>query len=167
MNERERDKPKLMSKKMNKLLIIPILLFCCNLFSQQVQSNTSKTNVNISEQRELNLKPESTIINVPLESDLSKYKKIVLSIMGANYSINKNRVPQAIRQSKFILEKKNFKKGKTKMKEDTLYLFWTCSKEYDDITTTLVIRDYNFKVLYSATYTNIGTSKILSFIMSI
>lgn len=152
---------------MNKLLLILILLFSCNLFSQQVQSSTSKTNVNISEQRELNLKPESKVINIPLVSDLSKYKKITLSIAGSNYKLNKYHVAQAIGQSKFILEKKKFKKGKTKMDEDTLYFFWTCSKVYDDITTNLVIRDYNFKVLYSATYTNVATSKILSFIMSI
>ena len=131
-------------------------------YSQQVQG----TNVNITKERELVLKPESTIINVTLETDLSKYKKLVLSVEGWAARANENDIRNALKQSIFNVDKKDFKKGKTKMEEDTIYFFWNRSDDGDDRTTTIVVRDSNMKVLYSASHTNVGRAKMLDFIIS-
>ena len=131
-------------------------------YSQQVQG----TNVNITKERELVLKPESTIINVTLETDLSKYKKLVLSVAGWAARANENDIRNALKQSIFNVDKKDFQKGKTKMEEDTIYFFWNRSDDGDDRTTTIVVRDSNMKVLYSASHTNVGRAKMLDFIIS-
>ena len=147
---------------MKKLIIISLVFLSIDSYSQQVQG----TNVNITKERELVLKPESTIINVTLETDLSKYKKLVLSVEGWAARANENDIRNALKQSIFNVDKKDFKKGKTKMEEDTIYFFWNRSDDGDDRTTTIVVRDSNMKVLYSASHTNVGRAKMLDFIIS-
>lgn len=147
---------------MKKLIIISLVFLSIDSYSQQVQG----TNVNITKERELVLKPESTIINVTLETDLSKYKKLVLSVAGWAARANENDIRNALKQSIFNVDKKDFQKGKTKMEEDTIYFFWNRSDDGDDRTTTIVVRDSNMKVLYSASHTNVGRAKMLDFIIS-
>ncbi len=143
------------------------LFFSFQSFSQQAQGQSVKTNVSITKQRDLELKPESSTINVPLVTYLTQYKKIVLSIEGWAKKTNEKDIRNALKQSIFVVEKKDFKKGKTKMNSDTLYFFWNRSADHDDRNTTIVVRDHNMKVLYSATHTNVGRAKMLDFILSI
>jgi len=153
---------------MKKIIIASLLLtFCLKSYSQQVQGQAVKTNVNITKERELVLKPESKTINVPLEVDLTDYKNIVLSVEGWARKANEKDIRKALKQSIFTVDKKDFKKGKTKMDKETLYFFWNRSADGDDRTTTIVVRDYKMKVLYSATHTNVGRAAMLDFILSI
>lgn len=144
------------------IIIISILLLSIESYSQQVQG----TSVNIRNERELVLKPESTVIYTPLKTDLTKYKNLVLSVEGWAAYQNENEIRNALNQSIFKVDKKEFKKGKTKMEEDTLYFFWNRSNDSDDRTTTIILRDFNMKVLYSATHTNAGRAKMLDFILN-
>jgi macrodomain Ter protein organizer (MatP/YcbG family) len=152
---------------MKRIIIVTAFLLSLNSYSQQVQGQAVKTNVNITKQRELVLKPESKTINVPLVTDLTNYKNIVLSVEGWSRKANEKDIRNALKQSIFIVEKKDFKKGKTKMKDDTLYFFWNRSNDNDDRTTTIIVRDYKMKVLYSASHTNVGRAEMLAFILSI
>lgn len=153
---------------MKKIIIVSLFLtFCFKSYSQQAQGQAVKTNVNITEQRDLELKPESSTINIPLETDLTKYKKIVLSVEGWAKKANEKDIRNALKQSIFIVEKKDYKKGKTKMNSDTLYFFWNRSADHDDRNTTIIVRDSDMKVLYSASHTNVGRAKMLNFILSI
>ena len=112
------------------------------------------------------MKPESTVINIPLETDLSQYKKLVLSVQGWAANANEHDIRNALKQSIFNVDKKDFKKGKTKMEEDTLYFFWNRTDDGDDRTTTIIVRDFNMKLLYSASHTNVGRAKMLDFILN-
>jgi hypothetical protein len=151
---------------MKNLILIAFTLLSLDSYSQQVQGQSVKTNVNITKERELVIKPEATVINIPLESDLSKYKNIVLSVQGWAPKANEKDIRNALKQSIFIVDKRAYKKGKTVMEEDTIYFFWNRSEDGDDRTTTIIVRDYNMKVLYSATHTNVGRAKMLDFILS-
>lgn len=152
---------------MKKILVFSILLICANTYAQQSQGQAVKTNVSVNSQRNLSLKPEATIVNVPLETDLSKYKRIVLSVEGWSDKANEKYIRNTLKQSIFIVEKKDFKKGKTVMQSDTLYLFWNRSADHDDRTTTIVVRDSENKVLYSVSHTNVGRAKMLDFLLSV
>ena len=152
---------------MKNLLLIATLLLSITTYSQIEKEENINSKIILKEQRVLNLKPESSIINVPLEVDLRNYKNIVLSVEGWLDVSNEKEIRDALKQSIFTVERKNYKKNKTVLKEDTLYLFWNQSNEWDDRTTTLIIRDSNFNVLYSVTHTNVGKAKILSFLLSI
>lgn len=149
------------SHKMKKIITISFLFITTNTYSQV------NTNINISNERQAVMQPESSIINIPLQCDLSKYKKIVLSVQGWAASLNEKDIRNALKQSIFIVDKKRFNKDKTEMEEDTIYFFWNRSEDGDDRTTTIIIRDYNMKVLYSATHTNVGRAKMLDFILSL
>jgi hypothetical protein len=151
---------------MKNLLMIVILLFSFDVYSQQAQGQSVKTNVNITNERDLVLKPESTVIITPLENDLKSYKKIIISVEGWASAGNEKDIRNALKQSIFIVDKKDYKKGVTKMEEDTIYFFWNRSEDGDDRTTTIVLRDYKMKVLYSATHVNVGRAKMLDFILS-
>ena len=145
---------------MKKLAIIAFLFLSIDSYSQV------NTNVNIRNEREVVLQPESSVINIPLESDLSKYKKIILSVQGWAASANEKDIRNALKQSIFIVDKKDYEKGKTVMQEDTIYFFWNRSDDGDDRTTTIILRDFNMKVLYSASHTNVGRAKMLDFILN-
>lgn len=151
---------------MKKLIMIAVLFLSLDSYSQQVQGQAVNTNVNVTKERELVLKPESTVINIPLETDLSGYKKIVLSVQGWAAHANEKDIRNALKQSIFIVDKKDYEKGVTKMEEGTMYFFWNRTEDGDDRTTTIIIRDFNMKVLYSASYTNVGRAKMLDFILS-
>jgi predicted transcriptional regulator len=151
---------------MKKLIMIAFLIVTIDLYSQQVQGQDVNTNVNIKKERELALKPEATVINIPLEADLSKYKKIVLSVQGWSAKQNEKDIRNALKQSIFNVDKKNFEKGVTKMEEDAIYFFWFRTNDLDDRTTTIILRDFNMKVLYSATHINVGRAKMLDFILN-
>lgn len=151
---------------MKNLIIVAILFISIDSYSQQLQGQAVNTNVNITKERELLLKPEATIVNIPLETDLSKFKKIVLSVQGWAANANEKEIRNALTQSIFIVDKKDYKKGATKMEEDTIYFFWYRTDDGDDRTTTVIVRDFNMKVLYSASHTNVGRAKILDFILS-
>ena len=150
---------------MKKLIIIVFVFSSINSYSQQVQGQAVNNNVNIRNERELVLQPETTIINIPLEISLSKYKKIVLSIEGWAARENEKDIRKALKQSIFNVEKSDFKKGVSKMEEDTIYFFWNRSDDGDDRSTTIIVRDFNMKVLYSASHTNVGRAKMMDFIM--
>ena len=145
---------------MKNIIVIAFLFLSIDSYCQQVQGQK----VNITNERDL--QPESTIINVPLETSLSKYKNIVLSVEGWAANANEKDVRKALKQSIFIVEKKDYQKGVTKMEENTLYFFWYRSTEGDDRATTIVLRDFNMKVLYSASHTNVGSAKMLNFLLS-
>lgn len=51
------------------------------------------------------------------------------------------------------------------MEENTIYFFWNRSDDGDDRSTTILVKNYNLKVLYSATHTNVGSAKMLEFIL--
>lgn len=146
--------------------MIAFLFLSIDSYSQQFQGQAVNTNVNIKKERELVLKPESTVINIPLETDLSSYKKIVLSVQGWAANANEKDIRNALKQSIFNVDTKDYKKGVTKMEEDAIYFFWNRSEDSDDRTTTIIVRDFNMKVLYSATHTNVGRAKMLDFILS-
>ena len=152
---------------MKKLIIIAFLFLSIDSYSQQVQGQAVNTNVNITKERELVLKPESTVINIPLETDLSKYKKIVLSIEGWSAKQNEKDIRNALKQSIFNVDREDFEKGVTKMEEDALYFFWFRTNDGDDRTTTIIVRDFNMKVLYRASHTNVGRAKMLDFLLSL
>ena len=153
---------------MKKLIIITFLLLSINSYSQQIQGQAQEvnTNVKITKERDVILQPESTVINVPLTTDLSNYKKLVLSVVGWSAYSNEIDIRKALKQSIFNVEKKTYVKGKTKLEEDTLYFFWNRSEDGDDRSTTIVLRDFNMKVLYSASHTNVGRAKMLAFLIS-
>jgi hypothetical protein len=151
---------------MKKLIMIAFIFLCIISYSQQVQGQSVNTRVNVTEERELVLKPESTVINTPLESDLSGYKKIVISVQGWAARANEKDIRNALKQSIFIVDKKDYEKGVTKMEEGTMYFFWNRTEDGDDRTTTIIVRDFNMKVLYSATHINVGRAKMLDFILN-
>ena len=149
---------------MKKLIVLSLILFSISLYPQVVQGQTTGTNVNVLKEREL--QPESSVINVPLTTDLTKYKNIVLSVLGFACYENENDIRNALQQSIFNVDKKDFKKGKTKMEENTIYFFWNRTEDGVDRSTTIILRDYNMKVLYSASHTNVGRAKMLDFILN-
>ena len=151
---------------MKKIIVIVFISLSIDSNSQQAQGQAVNTNVNIIKERKLVLKPESTIIIIPLEHDLTKYKKIVLSIQGWAANANEKDIRNALIQSIFIVDKKNFKKGVTKMQDDTIYFFWNRTDDGDDRSTTIIVRDFNRKILYSASHTNVGRAKMMDFIIS-
>lgn len=152
---------------MNKLLLILLFL---PLFSFG-QNSTIQKDINIKSEssNDVTIKFEDgeyTVIK-PLEIDLSNYVKIVLGVSDTNNRVYFERMMRkTLEQSRFIIEKKSYKKGKTKLKEDTLYLFWTGSGPTWERSVSIQLRDHKFNILYSADYRNIGITKILSFLLN-
>lgn len=151
---------------MKNLILLSFLFLTIDSYSQLNQGQSVRTDVNITKERELVLKPESTIINISLEANLLKYKKLVISVEGWAAKENESDIRNALKQSIFIVDKKDFKKGKTKMEEDTLYFFWYRTDDGDDRTTSIILRDFNMKLLYSASHINVGRAKMLDFILN-
>ena len=75
-------------------------------------------------------------------------------------------IRKVLEQSRFIVEKKTYKKGKTKLKENTLYLFWSGSGPTWDRSVSIQLRNHKLEILYSADYNNIKTTKMLSFLLN-
>lgn len=151
---------------MKNCVIIILFLFCFNGYSQQVQGTAVKvSNVSVNE-RELNLKPEKKDILTPLVVDLSQYTNITIGVTGYYAWSWEKDIEDALENSRFIVDKKKFKKGVTKMNPNTLYFFWNRSADIDDRTTSIILRDYKMNILFSANYVNVGTAEILSFLLN-
>tara|TARA_X000000950_G_scaffold178308_1_gene216473 strand:- start:191 stop:652 length:462 start_codon:yes stop_codon:yes gene_type:complete len=152
-----------MKKLILLLLLIPILSFG--------QNPTIKKEINIKSESSSDVTfkfedGEYTIVKT-LETDLSNYDKIVLGVSDTNNRVYSERMMRkTLEQSRFIVEKKTYKKGKTKLKDDTLYLFWTGSGPTWERNVSIQLRDHRLKILYSADHKNIGVTKILSFLLN-
>ena len=168
---------------MKKLLIILTLLSNYCIYSQiQRQAQVQATSVNVSsttiQQRELVLSEPSTIVNVPLQVDLNNYEKLLLvditskispSTVKSVYNLYEERLLSSplkiVNPVKF--DKKKFKENRMFLRDikdpKSLYLYYVRSQGSgnDDIITTVIIRDYQNKVIYSVIHKNIGVPEIL------
>jgi len=152
---------------MNKLLL-PLLFISLLSFGQE---STIKKDINIQSESSSNVTVkfedgEYRVIK-PLETELTNYNKVVLGVSDTNNKVYfKRMIRKVLKQSRFIVEKKTYKKGKTKLKEDTLYLFWTGSGPTWDRSVSIQLRNHKLDILYSADYNNIGITKMLSFLLN-
>ena len=168
---------------MKKLLIILTLLSNYCIYSQiQRQAQVQATSVNVSsttiQQRELVLSEPSTIVNVPLQVDLNNYEKLLLvDIKSIGLSTEKylyNLYEERLLSSPLKIvnpvkfDKKKFKKNRMFLRDikdpKSLYFYYVRSQGSagnDDIITTVIIRDYQNKVIYSVTHKNMGFNEIL------
>ena len=177
-----------MKKLLLLLLFIPLMSFGQEDITV-VQSKTSISNeTNI--ENELVLSSEKTTIKIPLTADLSNYThlalvKVNIQTSGFSRAFTERLsyklenefgyVPVEQLLSMSILEiinpydfdRRRFKKDhyylKTIKKETYLYLYLT--QNYgrgDDINTSIVVRDWKNKIIYSATHINTGLNEILA-----
>ena len=179
----------IMKKVLLVLLIIPLMTFGQDDITV-VQSKTSisnKTNI----ENELVLSSEKTTIKTPLTADLSNYthlalvkinthitgySRIVFSEQFNNKTSNtKGCVPVGKLLSMSVLEiinpyefdRRRFKKDRNYLKEikkeTYLYLYLTQNVgRGDDINTSIVVRDWKNKLIYSATHINTGLNEVLA-----
>lgn len=166
--------------------IIYTLAFLLTLhsFGQQQATATQvvveSTTIN---ERELVLSNESTSIKVPLTTDLNNYTHLALvsiySLSSRNdrnwtdrkelYDLYEDRLitsPLTI-VNPFKLNKNQAKKNhmflKNIKKPEYLYFYYNRGQNSgnDDISTTLVVRDYKNKIIYSAVHKNTPIEEIL------
>ena len=179
----------IMKKVLLVLLIIPLMTFGQDDITV-VQSKTSISNeTNI--ENELVLSSEKTTIKTPLTADLSNYthlalvkinthitgySRIVFSEQFNNKTSNtKGYVPVGKLLSMSVLEiinpyefdRRRFKKDRNYLKEikkeTYLYLYLTQNVgRGDDINTSIVVRDWKNKLIYSATHINTGLNEVLA-----
>ena len=179
----------IMKKVLLVLLIIPLMTFGQDDITV-VQSKTSisnKTNI----ENELVLSSEKTTIKTPLTADLSNYthlalvkinthitgySRIVFSEQFNNKTSNTTGyVPVGKLLSMSVLEiinpyefdRRRFKKDRNYLKEikkeTYLYLYLTQNVgRGDDINTSIVVRDWKNKLIYSATHINTGLNEVLA-----
>ena len=148
-----------------KYFITLLLIFTFVNLKGQTQTTGVIVKSNTVNQRDLTLFDEETTIKTPM-ADLSNYTNICLSVTGWAAMQNKVDIKKALKQSRFIVEKKPFKKGKTKMNPNTIYFFWNRSADHDNRTTTIIVRDHKMKILYSASHLNTGRAKMLEPILN-
>jgi len=126
--------------------------------------------------RQLNTSEPSTKIITPLETDLNEFEKLVMvdinTLNGRTkywYNMYEERLMSSPLRiiNPVKVDKKLFRKNPLFLREvkdsKSIYLYYTRSKGSgnDDINTTVVLRDSNNKILYSASHTNIGIPDIL------
>ena len=165
------------------------LMLCFNFsFSQVYQGTKVGTKVNVTNktvnERELVLTEPKTEIRVPLEVDLYNYTHLVLveinSISGnpkryggremSTYNLYEDRLSSS--PLKIInpvkVSKKKWKKDPLFLRDEVkdpkhVYLYYLRKEGSgnDDITTTVILRDYQNKVIYSSIHYNVGIPEIL------
>ena len=167
---------------MFKLSLTLVSLFCFNLTFSQVVGQQTKVNVNTSnnsysvQQRELVTSEPKTEIKVPLEVNLNDYTHLVLvdinSLSGrdkSTYNLYEDRLMSSplLIINPVKVDKRKFKKNPMFLRNNKnpkyVYFYYTRKQGSgnDDINTTLILRDYNNKILYSSSHYNIGIPDIL------
>tara|TARA_B110000211_G_scaffold224021_1_gene274620 strand:- start:438 stop:992 length:555 start_codon:yes stop_codon:yes gene_type:complete len=179
-----------MKKLLLLLLFVPLISFGQDDITV-VQSKTSISNeTNI--ENELVLSSEKTTIKTPLTADLNNYTQLALVKVNRYYSTSytKNNfsenghwqrsnfegyepVEQLLSMSVFEIinpykfDRRRFKKDQNYLKEikkeTYLYLYLTQNVgRGDDINTSIVVRDWKNKLIYSATHINTGLNEVLA-----
>jgi len=152
-----------MKKLILLLLFIPLVSFGQDVNIKKDISIDSKSSSNVTVKFE---DGDITIVK-PLKTDLANYTNIVLGVSDTNNKVFSERmIRKVLEQSRFIVEKKTYKKGKTKLKENTLYLFWSGSGPSWERSVSIQLRNYKLEILYSADYNNIDRTKMLSFLLN-
>ena len=171
-----------------KNLILPILLFFISYSGySQVQQQAQATQVKVQSssyvENELVLSNEKTTIKTPLTVDLNNYTHLLIvnSTLGWGNPINRfgmdrietkkleNLLSLTVFEimNPYTVNKSRAKKEPTFLKtlkdESYLYLYIRQGKgRGDDVNTSIIIRDWNNKIIYNASHINTGLNEILS-----
>ena len=169
-----------MKKLLLILLFIPLVSFGQDDVTVVAVKSETKINTNI--ENELVLSDEKTTIKTPLTADLGNYTHLL--IVDYTYPSFRNIVFDSSKQGNeslkqtlslsvfeimnpFEVDKKRAKKEpnflKTIKNESYLYLYIRQGKgRGDDVNTTIIVRDWKNKQIYSATHINTGLNEILA-----
>lgn len=162
-------------------------MLCFNFsFSQVNQGTNVGTKVNVTNstvnERELVLTEPKTEIKVPLEVDLNNYTHLLLvDVTTGNYEnvgvfrskIDYKRLENQLMSSPLTImnpvkvSKKKFKKNPIFLREtkdpNYVYLYYLSRKGSgnDNVVTSIILRDYQNKIIYSSIHYNVGIPEIL------
>lgn len=164
-----------------KKLLIPFLVFFSYYSYSQVQGQVQgqKTSVDVRttniQQRELVVSEPGTTIIEPLVVDLNNYTHLVLVDVNSTNGRDRktyNLYEDRLMSSPLIIE--NPTKDRKKFRENPLYLreikdpkwvylYYTRKRGSgnDDINTTVILRDWENRILYSSSHVNVGIPEIL------
>ena len=179
-----------MKKLLLILLFIPLVSFGQDDVTVVAVKSETKINTNI--ENELVLSDEKTTIKTPLTADLGNYTHLLIvnytykgeyktgyegTIINNIVFTSSKRGNESLKQTlslsvfeimnPFEVDKKRAKKEpnflKTIKNESYLYLYIRQGKgRGDDVNTTIIVRDWKNKQIYSATHINTGLNEILA-----
>jgi len=170
---------------MKKYLLLLLFIPFASFSQENITVVQNKTSVNSSTnvENELVLSNENSTIKTPLTADLSNYTHLLIvdSTLGWGNPINRfgmdkqeaknleNLLSLTVFEimNPYEVKKSRAKKEpnflKTLKDESYLYLYVRQGKgRGDDVNTSIIVRDWKNKIIYSASHINTGLNEILS-----